>query len=292
MFQGEEPLANGLIAGRKSQLFPSLFVWLRLPFASSSSLWLTALVAHPIIHLGYAYELSSKDLAMEALGLAATSYNFLHKYLDDSVYSKTSTISTTSTLALLKKIADDERFDSLPDYHDIEDAMESLFNSHENLMLEYWNAWALNDPKEQFKESQFAAASLLAGTQKAINPLYDFFLVHVVTSSHAVRILLPMVPAKHQVSLIRQWWLLTLAVYVLQRRPEIHQSSIADYDVIGKDWDWVRAKAIEGPWSTDVHYVKALRALKEVAKTWGDKDGFYLKAAVKLCNEFDGWSGF
>lgn len=32
--------------------------------------------------------------------------------------------------------------------------------------------------------------------------------------------------------------------------------------------------------------------MKEAAKTWGDKDLFELKAAVRLATEFEGWGGF
>ena len=32
--------------------------------------------------------------------------------------------------------------------------------------------------------------------------------------------------------------------------------------------------------------------MKEAANTWGDGDEFYLKAAVKFAEEFDGWGGF
>jgi hypothetical protein len=38
--------------------------------------------------------------------------------------------------------------------------------------------------------------------------------------------------------------------------------------------------------------VKALRCIREAGKTWGDSNQFYLKAAVKLADEFDGWGGF
>lgn len=36
----------------------------------------------------------------------------------------------------------------------------------------------------------------------------------------------------------------------------------------------------------------ALRAMHVVSETWGDKDHFYLKAAVKFADEFEHWGGF
>ncbi|KAI4241679.1 MAG: hypothetical protein L6R42_011200 [Xanthoria sp. 1 TBL-2021] len=159
-------------------------------------------------------------------------------------------------------------------------------------MLEYWNAWQISDPTQDFKASQRAAAALLVASRKPGGAPYDFFLVHVLTTSHAVRILLPLLPPKYHVPLVRQWWLLTLSVYIAQLRPEIMLSSVSDYDLKGRDWEWVNKQAIEAKHALDAHYVKGLRAMKTAAQTWGDDDRFYLKAAVRFGHEFDGWGGF
>jgi len=127
---------------------------------------------------------------------------------------------------------------------------------------------------------------------KAGTHSYDFFMAHVLTTSHAVRILLPHVPEKFHISLVRQWWLLTVAVYIAQLRPEINEDLIISVDLAGKDWKYVDAKAVSGPWATDAHFVKDLRAIKEAAKTWGDDDKRYLSSAVRLADDFEGWQGF
>jgi hypothetical protein len=86
---------------------------------------------------------------------------------------------------------------------------------------------------------------------------FDFFFVHVLTSSHAIRILLPLVPAKFHVNLLRQWWLFALAVYIAQTRPPIGQhEGIQGYNVKGRDWKYVVHSALNGPRSSDAHYVK------------------------------------
>ena len=245
-------------------------------------------MGHPLIQLGYAYELSNRELAMEALGLATTSYDFLHKYLDESSYTKSSECSTQSPLEILERVARDKRLDGLFD-HQGADNIEVLFSEHDHVVLEHWNAWQISNPKKQFEDSQYAATALLVGTQEAPRHNYDFFLVHLLTTSHAVRILLPMIPANFHVNLVRQWWLLALAVYIAQLRPSIRLEPVLNYDLVGKDWTWVENQALEGRWATDAHYVKALRAMKESAQTWGDNDLFYLKAAVKFGEEFDSW---
>lgn len=227
---------------------------------------------------------------MEALGLATTSYNFLHEYLDDPSYSKLSTYSNSSPFEILQCVAGDKRFDKLFDHRGSSN-LEPLFKDHEALVLEYWNSWRLPNPKKQFEDSQHAAAALLVATHEP-GSKYDFFQVHLLTTSHAVRILLPLIPAKFHVALVRQWWLLTLAVYIVQFRPEIKLNIITGYDPKGRGWEWVDKQAVEGKWALDAHYVKGLRAMKEAAQTWGDEERYFVKAAVRFGEEFDGWGGF
>ena len=281
LFNGQEPLINCLIAGC-TYLWPS-------PIDPMLTL---RVVGHPLIHLGYAYEISSRDLAMEALGLATTSYNFLHKYLDDPSFTKSSTFSTSSPLEILRKSSEDQRFDGLFDQPGA-DNLGPLFADHEALLLEYWNAWQLPNPREQFETSQYAAVAFLVATHEPENSqAYDFFVVHLLTTSHAVRILLPLIPAKFHVALVRQWWLLTLALYIAQLRPRIQVKNITEYETHGRDWTWVDKQALAGRWQLDAHFVKGMRAMKMAAETWGDSEQYYLKAACKFGDEFHGWGGF
>lgn len=248
-------------------------------------------MAHPLIHLGYAFELNSKELAVEALSLAATCYNFLHKYIDDSAYSRPVSKMSKSPLEILERVHNDSRFDNVCDGPG-SDKMETLFQQKESLILDYWNSWDITNPVQQFRDSQWAAAGLLSATVGCDDPSYDFFLVHALTGSHAVRIILPFIPAAYHLLLLRQWWLFTLAVYITQMRPVIAMNSITEYDIEGRDWTWVDLAAIQSKWSCDAHFVKALRALKEAAQTWGDEDTFYLKAAIKFADQFNHWFGF
>ena len=194
-------------------------------------------------------------------------------------------------MEILQRMASDERFDGIVDHEGSTD-LEKLFTEHEDLLLEYWNAWQISSPKRHFEDSQYAATALLAATQKSGSSSYDFFLVHLLTTSHAVRILLPVVPAKFHIALVRQWWLLSLAVYVIQLRPSIDLKSVLGYDIAGRDWKWINQQAIGSRWATDAHYVKALRAMEVAASTWGDQSTFYIRAAVKFGEGFQGWGGF
>ena len=227
---------------------------------------------------------------MEALGIAATSYNYLHKYLDVTSYTRNSTYSTNSPIEILKRVAADKKFDGLFE-HCGGNNINLLFQNHEGLILEHWNAWQISNPTKQFEDSQRAAVALLAATQEGRPDRYDFFFVHLLTTSHAVRILLPEIPPRFHINVLRQWWLLTLAVYIAQLRPAIEQDSVLDYDHGQKNWSWIDKQALEGEWSMDAHYVKGLRAIKEAAEIWDDKDMFYLKAGVKFAEGFTGWAG-
>lgn len=196
---------------------------------------------------------------MEALGLAATQYNFFHKYMDDSSYQKPSKRTSTSVSELLEQLSQDKRLDGLfkePGFANI----DPLFEKAEGIVLEYWNAWEIADPKTQFMESQELAVALLVQTVSPGTHSYNFFIVHLLTTSHAIRILLPFIPPKFHVSLVRQWWLLVLAVYIAELRPKVDPDYIPGHrEIKGRGWAYVVDKALNGPWSVDAHFVKGTR---------------------------------
>jgi hypothetical protein len=262
LFEGDKPLVNGLIDG----------------------------LGHPLIHLGYAYELASPTIAVEALALGSCFYGDLHKYLDDKKYSEPPPKDkpSTSPLEALGKIHDDRTFDDIT-------STAKLFEDKEAEVLEYWNSWDINsNPASEFQKSQEAAVALLtASTQeKAKDSKYNFFLVHLLTTSHAIRILLPLIDSQWHTSLVRQWWLFTIAVYITQQRPKIDLSKITEYELQGRDWKYVVDRAVNSKWGTDAHFVKGCRSIKVAAETWGDSEQYYIKAAVKFAEGFDGWGGF
>ncbi|KAF2172301.1 hypothetical protein M409DRAFT_17536 [Zasmidium cellare ATCC 36951] len=265
LLSGKEPLINNLISG----------------------------LAHPLIHLGYAHEMSSRTVAIEALGLAACFHNDWHVFLDDPKYTKPAKSPTDSLFSILSRVADDPKFDNISDQPG-SDNIEKILGNEEMAAaaLEYWNSWDLKKPAEQFAESQKLAVALLVAAQSKQDERYDFFAVHLLTSSHAVRTLLSVLPSKHHIPLVRQWWLFTLLVYISQLRPKINIDKIKLVELEGRDWKYVTEKALKGKYRTDAHYVKALRSMHEASKTWGDPNQFYLKAAVKMAEEFDGWGGF
>lgn len=245
---------------------------------------------------------------MEALALTCVQYNFFHKYLDNRSYTRPSPLKSKAPLDLLTKLSKDDRFGKAPE--DLGD-LEEFLDKNESLFLEYWNGWDVDDdPKKQFELSQEAAVALLVATVPPGTHAYDFFIVHLLTTSHAVRILLPFVPPKHHVSLVREWWLLVLAIFIVRGRPLPDPDNV-ESDLKGKNWKYVVDKALNSAWSKDAHFVKgtsftltlqlhaegmtltlmstAIRAMKEAAQTWGDVHERYLRAAVTFVDNFHGW---
>ena len=207
-------------------------------------------MGHPLIHLGYAYELDNSVLAIEALGLCAINYDFLHKYLDNPP-STPAPNATPSILDIFTRVSTDSRFNRLPVYPG-SDKIELLFEKHEDAVLEYWNSWEIEDLEKQFEQSVDAAILLLAATHK-MSPPVSF--VRLLTISHAVRILLPIVPAEWQIPLVMEWWLFALAVYITQLRPKINEDYIKDCDLRGRGWKWVDDIAIKGQRSKETQFV-------------------------------------
>ncbi|KAG7114750.1 hypothetical protein HYQ45_016500 [Verticillium longisporum] len=236
--------------------------------------------------------MNAKEIAIEALALSCVQYNYLHKYLDEQKYTRPAPFSSTSPVDILHRMAGDARFDGLfatPGF----DNVDLLFGKHEDLVLEYWNAWAVadddnEDPVRQLQKSQEAAVALLVATMKPGTHAYNFFTVHLLTTSHAVRILLPVLPARFHVALVRAWWLLTVAVYAAMGRPRIDEDYVQPVPQ-GRGWAHVEHEALHSRHASDAHYVKAIRAMKEAARTWGDVHERYLAAAVTFVDGFEGW---
>ncbi|PHH89156.1 hypothetical protein CDD83_6588 [Cordyceps sp. RAO-2017] len=258
LFTGDTPLLHGLIGG----------------------------LGHPLIHLGYAYEMDCKELAMEALGLACIEFDSLHKYTADPSYTKLSPLAPSSPPDLLQLMSRDVRFNKLPKSIHY-DKLGAFVDEYQDLIMDYWNAWVIEEPLKQFQLSQEAAVSLLVATVEPGTHAYNFFLVHLLTASHAVRVLLPFIPAQHHITLVREWWLLAIIIFIMKgrRRPDPQNLD----EVGGKDWAYLEKQVLTSQWSKDAHYIKAIRAMREAARTWGDAQQTYLKAAVTFVNNFDEW---
>lgn len=191
---------------------------------------------------------------MEALTLASVQHDFLYKYSSEAKYTRKSSLEAKPLLELVKELSRDKILSRLPreiGYLDLESTMAG----NEDVILDYWNAWDVSNPQTAFEDSQKAVVTIFMSSANKKSRKYDFFIVHLLTTSYAVRVLLPVFPEAHRVKLIRQWWLLVLAVLILRGRPHPDYETV-DEDVNGRDWDSIQSKALDSPYSNDAHFVK------------------------------------
>ena len=198
--------------------------------------------------------MDSKEIAMEALTLASVQHNYLYKYSSDASYTKPPSRGTKSVLDLLIKIAKDKRFDDLSKDIDFGN-MEEMMTTHQDLILEYWNELEFSDPVKDFETCQKAAVLLFITSVNPESHDYNFFIVHLLTSNYAVRVLLPFFPVQYHISLVRQWWLLAIVVFVLKGRP-CPRPEVMNNEVKGRDWKYMEDKALNSAFRDDAHYVK------------------------------------
>ena len=106
------------------------------------------LVGHPLIHLGYAFEVESREVCMEALTLVSVSYGPDHKYMDDPSYgNRPPAYETTSPLQGFARIAADSRFDNLFTKPGGDNVARILSDPIlEAAILSHWNALKMPDP--------------------------------------------------------------------------------------------------------------------------------------------------
>lgn len=191
---------------------------------------------------------------MEALGLAAVQYSPLHKYLDDKTYTRKSALISSDPLDLLIKMSNDARFSDVPKIVE-QSQIENIFEHHEELIMEYWNGWCIDDPARQLQLSQECAVALLVATVQPGSRAYSFLMVHLLTASHAMRVMLPLIPTGYHITLLREWWLLVLAVFVAMGRP-LPDPNTVEKDLKGNKWKYVEHQALNSAWSKDSHYVE------------------------------------
>lgn len=166
-----------------------------------------------------------------------------------------------------------------------------ILQKHFNTVVEHWNAWEVVDPVQQL-EQLCDVSVLLAISDGGPEKSFDFYNVHLMTIAHALRLLWQEFPAERRASLLRQYALFAILIYIAQLRPDFQIEGVESVKTEGRDWDWVVKTALAHKWVLDAHFFKVVRAPKVFAETYGEKDDFYLKAAIKFLTEFRGWEGF
>lgn len=199
------------------------------------------------------------------------------------------TYRTKSLADILEHVRKDSRLDVVE--HPGITNMGPVFEQSAATMIEHWNAWDIEDPLQAFQQLCDLSVELSMTTKDNANE-YDFYLVHVMTGAHALRVIWDRFPPDRQAPMLREFAIFVIAMFICQQRPTFSIEQIESIELDGRGWDWVKKTAAAHPGRFDVHFFKVVRAPMAFKKTFGDKNNFYLKAAVKFLDEFQGWTGF
>jgi Questin oxidase-like len=233
-----------------------------------------------MIHMAYAVELSSQTLAIEALAMTCCLLDTQDKYITEIKYSgREGHFSSKSPIAVFNQIAHDRRLDGVTQSSESRASLLELSKEHEDVVLEYWNTLDFGSLTNQFEEMQRLAVALALSLHKSVAQ-QSTLTRNLLHASRAVRVLLPHIPGKFRVPLIRQWWLLAITTYICNGRVESATGQIAKVEAKDSDWKVVENRVNSKGALHDAYLLGDLVSIRQMADTWGDSDRYYLKAAL------------
>ncbi|KAK9460196.1 uncharacterized protein V1516DRAFT_679200 [Lipomyces oligophaga] len=253
---------------------------------------LTADLAHPLIHLAYAFELGSAEVAIEALTLDVVCYPPKEDYEEEymKIYVKLQNNPSIAALAedpitILGQVRDNTELDNVSD---------TPFRDLKELILPFLIRLDLSNPNDTIYQISYATSLLVTATHNKGDYQVDFALVHTLTASHAVLILLPLLPMQYKISLLVNLWIFILRTYIQVGRPLINPNLIWEYGGVQHEqmtWDHIVDLALTGPMMFDPHYLKVIRALKALYENTPDDSvrELYLREAAMFATETKGY---
>jgi hypothetical protein len=248
---------------------------------------LIAGLAHPLIHLGYAFELDNQIVGSEALAMTAVSYNYLHEVVDKL---KVPQFPSKTALEIFQNIHSDSQ---LPIYDTPGvNNLELTVKNYSEQIFSHYNQWTINqeDLPKSIEELFDLTVYLYGATHKSNEIEFDFFLLHLLTSMHAMRIIYSHLNNPEIFEhILLQFFYFAIVIYISQLRPEINEQLIYDYKIDNEksNWNYVIDRTLNTKLIDDAHAVKVIRALRDAEKIYGNKNGLYLKTAVKTVDNLD-----
>jgi hypothetical protein len=250
---------------------------------------ITGGLGHPLIHIGYAFELDSQIVGVDALAMTAVCYNDFHEVIDKLKPPKS---PSKTALEIFKNIHSDTQLPiyDAPNFQNIESIVK---NSIDRVFFHY-NQWKINTENlEKTIEELFDLTVYIYGATHKPNDIeFEFFLLHLLTSMHAIRIIYPHInDSKIFEHILLQFFCFAIVLYISQLRPEINEDLIHDYQIDEEknNWDYVIDRTLNTKLIDDEHVAKVIRALRDAEKVYGNnnKNGLYLKTAVKTVDNLD-----
>jgi len=252
-----------------------------------------------VIHIGFGFEFSSDEIIAEGLAMAATTSNRMGPVVNPVLNHDTkATHYYANARSVFDAIRLDTRFDDKAYYSDGENRTEKFFErGGAELINEYIRQWNV-DPKADLQEklselyeiTVLAYASLTPPTR---TPLFDFFIMHCLTSLYLLTILFRHISLENIAFLMKAHFAILTTYWVASGRPKFWTEHLLNYQP-------KRQKYAQNPWldimeaallTEDEHVSKSLRSLMWADLHLGDFGGLWLKAAQSTVDWVEGTPG-
>ncbi|KAG2224768.1 hypothetical protein INT45_005292 [Circinella minor] len=187
----------------------------------------------------------------------------------DMTASLKEAITNNAVVDLIEEIHRDADFDGAVKFTDSNKIRAFLANSQAVEKLKaYASRWHVHDDEKdlQAKAKELYTAAMLCYGATAIREQgikLDFFLMHALTSIHAVHLLLPVLAPVESAALLEGHAAATLAYYISRGRPSLQVDLLLKYesDEAANDsanpWLKICERAIHAP---EAHIIKVVRA--------------------------------
>ncbi|BFZ65161.1 hypothetical protein YB2330_006324 [Saitoella coloradoensis] len=222
---------------------------------------------HPFIHTGYALEFDDPLIMAEGLAQAAVHSARMGPLLLPPIPHA----SSLSPLEIMQQVREEKGFDAAVKYDD-GNKSNALLSRTPDLVRKYaakWSVPANRDAVElAWRSLQQVPVALLGGSSlrpgKAVK--MDFFLMHAVTSSLFLPIMIKVLDVEQGRRMLEAKWSVDLMYYISRGRPQLSLDLVESYPVpdktgteaVGNPWLGIVEKSLH---HTDGHVMKAVRAL-------------------------------
>lgn len=222
---------------------------------------------HPIIHLGYAFEMDCSPLAVEAMTVACMDYRKSAQKLMEK--RDPPPVQFSDPLAVLSKLREDPSLDGV----DFDLAMDPV-NHSLDVVIKYADMLKLSDDPLKNAATLLHASVAYFGAshpdRTSYKPQYSFFFLHGLTGSQAVCEIINSKkfgdvftdPGAAQ-TLCYFAWVNFIVLFMYHQRPHIDPARITDQKTPAYEELFPQAvhEALHSTDRFDEHYVKAIRAL-------------------------------
>ncbi|KAI8913031.1 hypothetical protein PhCBS80983_g03955 [Powellomyces hirtus] len=266
---------------------------------------------HPLLHLGLGLEFQQPLIVAQGLSYWAYTY----APIIDKLPAIMGEDDVANVLEILQDVREDTRFDpeaihpqwgAIEFHKRVRKAINSKLGADLAELMSEWNVEPNDESINKALEELTDATVLSSATTFHTFPQQlDFPLTHTLIAASSLHMVLPYITRNEdKVELLRRFMLAFLALYVSQGRPTLHpdrleaiyaesvddtQLSLPSTSPIGSPTlpntpqlaarEWHILAGAPAHVDDDVHVMEVIAALKSWEDKYGEKKGYYMKAA-------------